>query len=272
MLERLQKIIARAGIASRRHAEQLIRSGQVTVNGRVVTKLGSKADPERDHIKVGGRLLRPQAERIYLVLHKPAGCVATLHDPQGRRTLSSLLHGIPARVFPVGRLEYHASGLLLLTNDGELADRILKAGGRLPQTYWIKVKGGLTAEELAAVERSTGFRLRRLGKREAGRAAGTANPWYEVTLTEVRRDVLRGELARLGHPVEKLKRTKLNGIALASLPPGRYRSLSLQELRALHRACVSPEKGAAGKNRADRLQAHSSASALSLTGARKQNG
>lgn len=272
MLERLQKIIARAGITSRRHAEQLIRSGQVTVNGRVVTELGSKADPERDHIKVAGKLLRPQAERIYLVLHKPAGCVATLHDPEGRRTIASLLRGVPARVFPVGRLEYHASGLLLLTNDGELADRILKAGSRLPQTYWIKVKGRLTAEELAAVERGTGFRLRPLGKREAGRAAGAANPWYEVMLSDARRDVLRSALARLGHPVEKLKRTKLDGIALASLPPGRYRSLSPQELRALHRACVSPEKAAAGKNRADRLPAHSRASGLPLAGARKQNG
>ncbi len=243
MQERLQKIIARAGLSSRRHAEQLILSGQVTVNGRVVSELGSKADPERDHIKVAGKLLRPQAARRYLVLHKPAGCLATLHDPQGRRTIASLLRGLPGRVFPVGRLEFHTSGLLLLTNDGDLADRVLKASFRLPQTYWLKLKGALTAGELAEVERATGLRLRPLGTREAGRAAGGANPWYEATFTEARRDALRTTLARMGHPVEKLKRTKLDGIALASLPPGRYRSLSPQELRALDRSCASESAG-----------------------------
>ncbi len=221
MQERLQKIIARAGLSSRRHAEQLILSGQVTVNGRVVSELGSKADPERDHIKVAGKLLRPQAARRYLVLHKPAGCLATLHDPQGRRTIASLLRGLP----------------------GDLADRVLKASFRLPQTYWLKLKGALTAGELAEVERATGLRLRPLGTREAGRAAGGANPWYEATFTEARRDALRTTLARMGHPVEKLKRTKLDGIALASLPPGRYRSLSPQELRALDRSCASESAG-----------------------------
>ncbi len=238
MEERLQKIIARAGIASRRQAEQLILTGQVMVNGRVVSELGATADPERDHIRVGGRLLRPQTRRLYLVLHKPAGCVTTLHDPQGRRTIADLLRGVAGRVFPIGRLEYHASGLLLLTNDGELADRVLKASCRLPQTYWLKVKGALSAEELAQIARRSGVQLRRLSRRTEGRSSRGANPWYEVSMTEPRRDTLRRLLARLGHPVEKLKRTKLDGIALASLPPGRYRSLSRQELEALERACA----------------------------------
>ena len=127
MQERLQKIIARAGIASRRHAEELIQSGFVTVNGHTVTELGSKADESTDHIKVSGKLLRPEQGRVYLVLNKPPEVVSTMSDPEGRRSLQDLLHGVPLRVFPVGRLEYHSTGLVFLTNDGELANRMLKA-------------------------------------------------------------------------------------------------------------------------------------------------
>src|SRR5215467_4396944 len=140
MQERLQKIIARAGIASRRHAEDLIRAGQVRVNGVVVTELGAKADPERDRVEAAGRVAeRPEAARYY-ALNKPAHVVATMSDPEGRATLRHLLRGL-AGVFPVGRLDYATSGLVLLTNDGELADRILKHSARLPKVYWIKMKG-----------------------------------------------------------------------------------------------------------------------------------
>src|SRR5271155_4455101 len=118
MEERLQKIIARAGIASRRRAEQLVVSGQVTVNGKVVTELGTRADAARDHIKVSGRLLQGAEDHVYIAFHKPAEVVATLSDPEGRRSLGDFLSGVPARVYPVGRLEYHTSGLLFLTNDG----------------------------------------------------------------------------------------------------------------------------------------------------------
>src|SRR5215472_5140012 len=127
MEERMQKIIARAGIASRRHAEELIASGLVTVNGQTVTELGSKADESRDHIKVNGKLLRPETSRVYILLHKPPEVVSTMSDPEGRKSLADLLHGVPERVFPVGRLEYHASGLVFLTNDGELANKMLQS-------------------------------------------------------------------------------------------------------------------------------------------------
>ena len=147
MEERLQKIIARAGIASRRRAEEMMASGLVTVNGRTVTELGTKADESRDHIKVAGKLLRHDAERVYLLLHKPTEVVSTLSDPEGRRSLRDLLHGISERVFPVGRLEYHSSGLVFLTNDGDLANRILKARN-LPQVYQLKLKTLLTFEEI----------------------------------------------------------------------------------------------------------------------------
>jgi 23S rRNA pseudouridine2605 synthase len=127
MEERLQKIIARAGVASRRHAEELISSGQVAVNGQTVTELGAKADAERDHIRVAGKLLHASETKVYIALNKPDGVVSTLQDPEGRRTIAGFLHGLQGRIFPVGRLEYHASGLMLLTNDGELANRTMRA-------------------------------------------------------------------------------------------------------------------------------------------------
>jgi len=234
MLERLQKIIARAGIASRRHAEQLIVSGQVKVNGKVVTQLGSKADPERDRIEAAGKLVHFPEKKLYLVLHKPPHVVSTMADPEGRKTLRHLLHGVPGRVFPVGRLDYHAAGLVLVTSDGELANRILKASARLPQTYWLKVKGRLTDEERGQVERRVHARLRSL---KAPHAAGSRapNPWYEVTLSEARRDLLRRALFALGHPVEKMKRVKLANLELEALPEGRYRYLEVQEVVALER-------------------------------------
>jgi 23S rRNA pseudouridine2605 synthase len=227
MEERLQKIIARAGIASRRHAEDLIRSGMVTVNGRTVTELGSKADETTDHIKVSGKLLHPGHDRVYLVLNKPPEVVSTMSDPEGRRSLQDLLHGVPVRVFPVGRLEYHSMGLSFLTNDGELANRMLKAH-RLRQTYLLKLKSLLTFEEIEQLARATGARITRV--------RGKESPWYEVTLTEARRDALRNRLFQTGHPVEKIKRIRIGSLELGSLQPGEHRTLSSEEVAALSRA------------------------------------
>src|ERR1700681_5011523 len=148
MLERLQKIIARAGIASRRHAEELIRGGQVRVNGVVVTELGAKADPERDRVEAAGQVAERPAQAGYYLLNKPAHVVSTMSDPEGRATLRHLLRGLSGGVFPVGRLDYAASGLLLLTSDGELADRLLKSSASMPKVYWIKMKGRPSEELL----------------------------------------------------------------------------------------------------------------------------
>src|SRR5262244_642417 len=139
--ERLQKIIAAAGIASRRAAEKLIISGAVEINGQLVTELGTKADPERDHIRVNGKLLRGPERHIYLLMNKPKGYVTTVHDPEGRPTVMDLLPGIRVRVYPVGRLDYASEGLLLLTNDGELAEKLMKASSHVPKTYVVKVAG-----------------------------------------------------------------------------------------------------------------------------------
>lgn len=239
MEERLQKIIARAGVASRRHAEEMIASGMVTVNGRVVTELGTKADASRDHIKVAGKLLRPEQERIYLLFHKPAEVVSTLSDPEGRTSVRDFLHGIPSRVFPVGRLEFHTSGLLLLTNDGDLANKFLKAHD-IPQAYLMKLKTLLTFAEIEGLSRTAGARIERLRGKEP--------PWYEVEISEARRDALRNRLFRTGHPVEKMKRVRIGGLELGTLAPGRHREISAQEAAAILRAgsgAAAPRKSAA---------------------------
>ena len=235
MEERLQKIIARAGLASRRHAEQMIQSGLVTVNGQLVTELGTKADESRDHIKVAGKLLRPSARRLYLILHKPAEVVSTLSDPEGRRSLRDFLQGVPERVFPVGRLEYHSSGLVFLTNDGDLANRLLQAH-QLPQTYHLKLKTPVPLSEIERLAHATGARIWRLRGKQA--------PWYEVTLSEARRDPLRNRLFQAGHTVEKMKRVRIGNLELGSLAPGRHRALSPAEVSALARSLQDGIKNA----------------------------
>jgi 23S rRNA pseudouridine2605 synthase len=237
MEERLQKIIARAGIASRRHAEEMIASGLVTLNGKTVTELGTKADPARDHIKVSGRLIHLDSHPVYLLLNKPPEVVSTMSDPEGRHSLRDLLHGVQERVFPVGRLEYHAAGAILLTNDGELANTILQSH-HIPQTWQLKLQRLLTFEEIEQLSRITGSRITRLKGAEAA--------WYEVTLTESRRDQLRNRLFQTGHPVEKMKRVAIGGIELGRLRPGERRELSAGEVASLRRAAagesVAPAK------------------------------
>jgi len=205
------------------------------VNGQVVTELGSRADARRDHIKVSGKLVHTEPERVYIVLHKPAEVVATMSDPEGRRTIADLLHGVPARVYPVGRLEYHAAGLLFLTNDGALANDLLRSH-HLRQTYLVKVKGGLSDAEMKQAAHAAGARIERLKSGE--------NPWYEVKLAGASRDPLRDKLAAMGHPVEKMKRVKLANIELGDVPPGRFRHLTQAEIAALEKLLTRGESGA----------------------------
>src|SRR5580693_9187123 len=235
MLERLQKIIARAGIASRRHAEELIRSGQVRVNGVVVTELGAKADPEHDRVEAAGRLAKSSNAHVYLLMNKPPEVVSTLADPEGRRTLRNFLVGVSERVFPVGRLDYAAGGAVFLTNDGELASRMLKASASLPQTFWIKVKGRLSETQLKTLAHALRGKIFPL---RAPHAAGKnpPNPWYEAQFSGVRRDLLRRNLLAMGHPVEKMKRMKLASLDIDTVPEGHYRRLETLEVAKLARA------------------------------------
>lgn len=248
--ERLQKLIARAGLASRRRAEDLIRAGAVRVNGRVVTALGTKADPACDRIEVGGQRLPISARPLYYLLHKPRGAVCTASDPQGRRTVFHLLRRAPVRLFSVGRLPFDVEGVLLLTNDGDFTDSLLR--GRLPQRYWVKIKNPLAPQETARVVKL----LQRRGAAGAGLRPirSGANPWYEVTLTAPREDWLRTVFFRLGHPVERVRRVALGTLELGKLGPGEYRELTSQEVEQLRReAAGGPSSRSASKQRAERM-------------------
>lgn len=236
MQERLQKIIARAGVASRRHAEELISSGQVAVNGQVVTELGTKADAERDHIRVAGKLLHASETKVYIALHKPDRVVATLQDPEGRRTIADFLRGLPGRVFPIGRLEYHASGLMLLTNDGELANRMMRAH-ELKQEYLCKIEGALSEAETRDAERRSRVRLER--------AKGMPAGWWHLKMSGVSKDEFRQSLIAARHRVDKLRRIAIGNIELGALPPGQYRHVSREEIAELEEMVVKAEKRAA---------------------------
>lgn len=242
MQERLQKIISKAGIASRRKAEEMILQGRVTVNGRAVTELGSKADVERDHIKVDGKLLTRPGRRVTILLHKPVGVVSTVKDPEGRETVISLLKGIKERVYPVGRLDYNSSGLLLMTNDGELANFMMARASAVPRTYHVKLDGPADREDLAKLEqgivldgqRTAPCRVRRL-RENLGRekTAADTKPWYEMTLVEGRYHQVRRMFERIGQRVVKLKRVRIAFLTDHGLAPGRYRLLEDEEVRRL---------------------------------------
>jgi 23S rRNA pseudouridine2605 synthase len=227
--ERLQKILSQAGIASRRKAEQLIVEGRVTVNGKDVTELGSKADIEVDHIKVDGHLLRKPKRYTYIALNKPKECVTTVSDPEGRETVMHLMRGIKERVFPVGRLDYHSEGLLLLTNDGEFAHRITAPASHVIKTYVVKANGPLTEDQEKVFRDGIPLHGRKTSPAELKLIKKGVNPWYEVKLAEGRQNQIRVMFKYFGRLVEKLRRVKIGFLEL-DLPPGRYRVLTSKEI------------------------------------------
>ena len=233
MQERLQKIIAAAGVASRRKAEELIVQGRVTVNARAVTELGSKADPVRDHIRVDGKPLRRPGRPVYLLLNKPPGYVSTVSDPQRRPTVISLLRGVTERVYPVGRLDYHSSGLILLTNDGELANFLMSRASKIPRTYHVKLEGCPSPDELAKLEQGIVLDGRRTAPAKIRQIAAREKPWYEITLIEGRYHQVRRMFERVAHPVIKLKRVRIAFLTDKNLAPGAFRHLSPGEVERL---------------------------------------
>lgn len=234
--ERLQKILSQAGVASRRHAEQIILEGRVSVNGAVVTELGSKADLKSDHVKVDGRLLHAPKRLVYIALHKPNNTVTTVSDPQNRTTVMELLHGVKERVYPVGRLDYHSEGLLLLTNDGEMANAIMSAATHLPKTYLVKVNGALTSEQEEQFRRGVPLSGKRTMPAGLRRVRDAENPWYEVRLFEGRNQQIRLMFKHFGRLVEKLKRIRIGPLELGPMKPGQFRRLSSEEVDRLQRA------------------------------------
>jgi 23S rRNA pseudouridine2605 synthase len=235
MQQRLQKVIAEAGITSRRKAEQLIVQGRVSVNGQVVAELGSKADPVRDRILVDGRPLRLKTRRLYLLLNKPPGYVSTVSDPQHRPTVISLVRDIKERVYPVGRLDYHSSGLMLLTNDGELANFLMSPRSGVARTYHVKLEGPVEASALAKLEAGIVLDGRRTAPCQIHPLASGEKPWYEITLVEGRYHQVRRMFERIGQGVVKLKRVRIAFLTDQGLAPGRYRELRAAEVSRLRK-------------------------------------
>jgi 23S rRNA pseudouridine2605 synthase len=234
---RLQKILAAAGVASRRKAEQLISSGRVSVNGKTVTELGTKADPAADTITVDGKPLQPPQRFVYFLLNKPKGYVTTVSDPEGRPTVMQLLGNLPERVYPVGRLDYASEGLLLLTNDGALAQQLTKAASHVPKTYHVKISG--QPEEQAIQRLRNGVTITLDDNRRVKTSPAkirllesASNPWYEVTLIEGRNRQIRRMFQSVGFLVEKIKRVQLGPLTL-NVPPGKFRPLTERELSQL---------------------------------------
>jgi len=241
-LNRLQKILSQAGIASRRRAEELITEGRVQVNGQVVTQLGAKADPSRDHIRVDGKLISGAERHRYFVLNKPKGYVTTVSDPEGRPTVMEFFARMSERLYPVGRLDYQSEGLLLVTNDGELANQLTRAASGVEKTYLVKVAGEPTEEALEQLRSGVAIDREGPGSGKVHTAQAQIrqvrrgdNPWFEVVLIEGRNRELRKMFSAVGHFVEKIRRVGYGPLVL-DLEPGKFRELEPEELTALRLA------------------------------------
>ncbi|HTV06999.1 MAG TPA: pseudouridine synthase [Acidobacteriaceae bacterium] len=240
--ERLQKILAAAGVCSRRKAEELIVAGRVQVNGEVVTELGTKADAGRDHIRVDGKLLHGAERHRYYMVNKPKGHVTTVSDPRGRPTVMQLIRG-GERVFPVGRLDYASEGLLLMTNDGELANELTRAAAKVEKTYLVKVSGKPPQAGLEQIRKGIMIERGKPGSGEGRVLTAPAkvrlfrdaeNPWYELVLIEGRNREIRKMFEEIGHHVEKIRRVGYGPLVL-DVEPGKARELTEQEVEKLRR-------------------------------------
>ncbi len=239
-MERLQKFLAGAGIASRRASERLIAEGRVVVNGSTVTRPGTTIDPDHDVVRVDGkRIAGPAPTRVVLALHKPRGYVTTVKDPEGRPTVMDLLRGVGRRVFPVGRLDYASEGLLLLTDDGTLARDLMRPASGVPKTYLAKVRGEPSRESLQRICRGVRVEGRLTLPARARVVRPGANAWVEITVVEGRKHQVRKMLEAIGHPVQRLRRTAYGGVEMGDLPSGRFRTLASAEVTRLHKAVAA---------------------------------
>jgi pseudouridine synthase len=232
-MDRLQKILSRAGVASRRAAEQLMLDGRVTVNGAVVRELGTKADPAADDVRVDGRRVKVAATHRYLLLNKPRGYVTTRSDPQRRPTVIDLLEGVREYVYPVGRLDFDSEGLLLLTNDGDLAAALTHPSHQVPRVYEVRVLGEPDRHDLDRLERGVTIDGRRT---QLAGVRALRPDLLEVTIREGRNRQVRKMCEAIGHPVTHLKRVAIGPIRDARLKPGAWRELTDEEVKKLKRS------------------------------------
>lgn len=243
--ERIQKIIARSGLCSRRDADQMIAEGRVTVDGRVA-KPGEKADPGTAHIKVDGKTLKAPEALRYILLYKPRGVMTTCDDPEERKTVLDIVGPVVReRVYPVGRLDYHSEGLLILTNDGELAARVAHPRYGVVREYLARIRGDLTSPEYHTLMRGTevdGRHVEPLRAQRASKARGGKSSWWRVEVTEGRTHEVRELFFKAGHPVQRLRRTAIGPLRDDTLKPGDFRTITESELSALRRATADPKR------------------------------
>ncbi|HSE42178.1 MAG TPA: pseudouridine synthase [Acidobacteriota bacterium] len=233
MQVRLQKILSQAGVTSRRKAEEFIRQGRVRVNGKVIYELGTKADPDRDEIHFDGKKIEPKQPRISVLLNKPDGYITSLRDPEGRPTVAKLVDNLPVRLYPVGRLDYHTEGLLILTNDGELAQQIEHPSHQIEKVYLAKVKGIPHPNELKRLREGIVIEGRKTLPATIKIVETRKNAWIEVVIREGRQNQIRKMFDVIGHPVLKLKRIAIGSLRDDNLKPGEYRMLKSSEIRRL---------------------------------------
>jgi len=232
--ERLQKILAKAGIASRRKAEELIRQGRVKVDGLVVTEMGIRVDPEQQRIEFDGKPVIVEEKKVYVLLHKPAGYVSTVHDPQGRPIVTELLKGIQERIFPVGRLDLDTEGALLLTNDGELAQKILHPSFEVNKTYRATVKGRPSKKKVEMLSKGIDIDGQKTWPALVKvLSAGSKETALQITIHEGRKRQVRKMCEAVGHPVLRLKRVAYGKLKLGSLAPGKFRFLSRKDMQLI---------------------------------------
>jgi len=236
MQERLQKVLAKAGIASRRKAEELIREGKVRVDGKVVTEMGTQVDPDAQDIECDGIHVETQEKKVYILLHKPTGFLSTVHDPRGRPIVTDLLANVKERVYPVGRLDLDTEGALLLSNDGELAQKILHPSHEVNKTYVAKVKGKPNRKKLAALSRGITLEGRKTwpANIEVLHTDAQAST-IKIIIHEGRKRQVRKMFEAVGHPVLQLKRTAYGQLKLGDLRPGKYRFLSPEDIKMIFR-------------------------------------
>lgn len=246
MQERLQKVMARAGVASRRKAEELIASGHVQVNGKTITELGTRVDMAKDTVRVDGKLIADVEDRVYYVLFKPSGCVTTLNDPEGRPTVRDHVKHIRERIYPVGRLDYDAEGALLLTNDGELAHKLMHPKFGAQRTYLAKVKGEPTPKVIEQLRAGVRLEDGMATPLEADLVAhAERNTWIRLVVAEGRPHLVKRLCEAVGHPVQRLFRSSYAGIGVDGMMAGEWRELSSSEVRQL-KALASITKEGAG--------------------------